>query len=320
MFAQPWAQFANRLGAPRRRPFRPINRNAITMTLQTSFAPLRCPPSVEDIGVHVEGRGTPIVLLHSSMSSRKQWRELTLRLRDSYRLIAVDLYGYGDTPPPQPGHFTIDDEVRLVGSVLASALRPHERFHLVGHSYGGVVALQLAQGLRHRLRSLALYEPIPFHLLPADAPVVSELHAVQREVEASLRKDDAGAGVASFVDYWSGRGAFARMPGDRRATLCKLLPKMALELRAVAAETTSAQSYRRITAPVCLMGGRDSPRAAHMSLAILAQLFPRARRSLVTAGHLAPATHPALVNPLIERFIRTVDDRLPSWNLDTWKP
>jgi pimeloyl-ACP methyl ester carboxylesterase len=268
-------------------------------------------------GVHIEGAGTPVVLLHSSLSSNKQWRALIERLRGSYRLIAIDLYGYGETPPPASGCFTLGDEVQLVRSVLESTLRTGERFHLVGHSYGGVVALQLAQGLPARLRSLTLYEPIPFHLLPAAEPVMDELLAIQRQVEASLAGHDAGAGVASFVDYWSGAGAFARMPGERRATLCRLLPKIALELRAVAAERTAAADYERVFAPVCLMGGRHSPRAAHVSLAALAKIFPHALYRLVNAGHLAPATHPELVNPFIERFIRATDDRLPTWNLDS---
>jgi pimeloyl-ACP methyl ester carboxylesterase len=251
------------------------------------------------------------------MSSNKQWRALVERLRGSYRLIAIDLYGYGATPPPAAGPFCLDDEVALVRSVLDSALRPDERFHLVGHSYGGVVALQFAPGLARRLRSLTLFEPIPFHLLPQSAPTMPELLAIQRQVEASLARQDAGAGVASFVDYWSGAGAFERMPDERRATLCRQLPKIALEMRAVAGETTVAAVYQRITAPVCLLGGRDSPPAAHAALAALAELFPRAQRRLVNAGHLAPATHPDLVNPLIERFIRAVDDRLPTWNLDS---
>ena len=273
-------------------------------------------------GVHIEGRGTPIVLLHSSMSSNKQWRELIGRLRDSYRLIAIDLYGYGSTPFPGTTRFTLDDEVALVRSVVSAALRPGERFHLVGHSYGGVIALQLGQGSPERLRSLTVYEPIAFHLMPRAEPVMAELLALQRQVEASMNRQDAGAGVARFVDYWSGAGAFARMPEECRATLCKLLPKMALELRAVAGETTTAERYLRIDAPVCLMGGRESPRAAHISLAVLAGLFPGAQHTLINAGHLAPATHPHLVNPVIERFVRTVDDRLPSWNLQTsiWNP
>jgi pimeloyl-ACP methyl ester carboxylesterase len=275
---------------------------------------LTTPP---EAGVHIDGAGTPIVLLHSSMSSNKQWRALIDRLRGSYRLIAIDLYGYGATPAPSTTSFSLDDEVTLVRSVLDAALRPDERFHLVGHSYGGVVALQYAPGLMRRLRSLTLFEPIPFHLLPRSAPTMPELLEIQRQVEASLAHEDAGAGVASFVDYWSGAGAFARMPEERRATLCRQLPKIALEMRAVAAETTAAAAYQRITAPVCLMGGRDSPPAAHAALAALAAVFPRAQRRLVNAGHLAPATHPDLVNPVIERFIRAADDRLPTWNLDS---
>jgi pimeloyl-ACP methyl ester carboxylesterase len=268
------------------------------------------------VGVHIEGHGTPIVLLHSSMSSKKQWRELIQRMSGSYRLIAIDLYGYGDTPSPAAGHFALEDEVRLVQSVLESALQANERFHLVGHSYGGVIALELMQGQPARVRSLSLFEPIPFHLLPAGDPVVADMRAVQGDVEASLRKDDAGSGVASFVDYWSGPGTFARMPEERRATLCRQLSKMAMELRAVAGATTPAESYRRIAAPTCLMGGRESPPAARLALAVLADLIPQAQQCQVAAGHLAPATHPALVNPIIERFIRTVDDRLPTWNLN----
>jgi len=290
--------------------------------MNASLASLPCPTALQKAGVLIEGSGTPIVLLHSSMSSKKQWRELIQSLRDSYRLIAIDLYGYGDTPNPVGKGFTLDDEVRLVRSVLESALQPGERFHLVGHSYGGVVSLQLARAMPRQLRSLTVYEPIAFHLLPHSDPVVAELLAIQRQVEASLAWHDAGAGVAAFVDYWSGRGAFARLPEERRALFCRQLPKIAMELRAVAGDPTSAASYQRIDAPICLMRGRDSPCAAHVSFAALAAVFPQAQRRLVNAGHLAPATHPALVNPLIERFIRTVDDRLPTWNLDHnfWYP
>ena len=47
----------------------------------------------DHIGLRVEGCGPPIVLLHSSMSSKSQWRELIESLRDRYRLIAIDLLG-----------------------------------------------------------------------------------------------------------------------------------------------------------------------------------------------------------------------------------
>jgi len=157
------------------------------------------------------------------------------------------------------------------------------------------------------LRSLTLFEPILFHLLPDHDPVVAELLAVRRQVEASLRGGDFFRGTAAFVDYWSGRGAFSRMPPERQASLSKLLPKTLLEIRAVAGATPRGDNYRRIDVPTCLMTGRLSPRAAHLASEILASLIPQARELQVDAGHMAPATHPQLVNPLIERFIHAVE-------------
>src|SRR5262245_51414320 len=70
-------------------------------------------------GFRVEGRGRPVVLLHSSMGSKGQWRPLFERMRRSHRLIAIDLHGYGSTPMPSDDRpFTLQHEVRLVESVL----------------------------------------------------------------------------------------------------------------------------------------------------------------------------------------------------------
>ena len=260
------------------------------------------------VGSRIEGHGAPVVLLHSSMSSKGQWRKLIQRMRDRHRLIAIDLHGYGETSLTRSADcFTLNDEVRLVESVLTSALQTGERFHLVGHSYGGVVALQLAQEQPQRVRSLSLFEPISFHLLPDRDPGLAELHSLRRQVEASLKIDDACGGAACFIDYWSGRGTFSQMPENRRAAMCRLLPKTALEFQAVAREALRGDAYRRIVAPTCLIAGRWSPRPAHAAISILAGLLPHARQHQVAAGHMAPVTHPALVNPIIERFIRTVD-------------
>ena len=118
--------------------------------------------AADGVGLRIEGSGPAVVLLHSSMSSKSQWRELIESLRDRYRLIAIDLLGYGESPMPGDG-YSLADEVSLVESVLARELRPHEQFHLIGHSYGGVVALQLAaQSQSQRLRSLTCSSPSPF--------------------------------------------------------------------------------------------------------------------------------------------------------------
>ena len=199
-------------------------------------------------GVRIEGRGPPIVLLHSSMSSKSQWRELIESLRNRYRLIAIDLLGYGESAMPGDG-YSLRDEVRLVESVLARELQPGEPFHLIGHSYGGIVALQLAAQARpRRVRSLSLFEPIAFHLLPAGDPDLAELEAVRSEIAERLNAGDAHGAASRFVDCWSGAGAFAQLREERQSTLAAQVPKVLLEYRAVADETGIA---RPIVASMC---------------------------------------------------------------------
>ena len=112
-----------------------------------------------------------IVLLHSSMSSKAQWATLSTQLADKYRCIPLDLLGYGAAPFPAgagPDYVhTLAHEAEAINAALATELAPGEPFHLVGHSYGGASALHLARQAPERVLSLALHEPVAFHLLPA---------------------------------------------------------------------------------------------------------------------------------------------------------
>lgn len=259
------------------------------------------------IGLRIEGSGPPIVLLHSSMSSKSQWRELIESLRDRYRLIAIDLLGYGESATPG-NSYSLRDEVDLVESVLARELQPGEQFHLIGHSYGGIIALQLAaQERQQRVRSLSLFEPIAFHLLPDRDPDRAELEAVRREISGLLDAGDAHGGAACFVDCWSGAGAFAQLREERQSVLASQVPKILLEYRAVADEARNAAAYRRIDVPMCLVAGRWSPEVAQRLTTIFTEILPHASYFEVSAGHMAPITHPELVNPIFEQFLRAVD-------------
>ena len=45
------------------------------------------------------GTGNPVVLIHSSVSGNQQWQSLSEALKDCHRVLAVNLFGYGDTTP-----------------------------------------------------------------------------------------------------------------------------------------------------------------------------------------------------------------------------
>src|SRR5688572_26435882 len=104
-----------------------------------------------------EGQGQPVVLIHSSVSANRQWRALSETLRDRYRVLAVNLYGYGETTPwPGTSPQSLHSQAQLVTALCEDLGTP---IHLVGHSFGGSVALKSAALLGCRVGALVLLEP-----------------------------------------------------------------------------------------------------------------------------------------------------------------
>src|SRR5512146_2703762 len=98
------------------------------------------------------GTGPAVICIHAGAGSSSQWRSLTERLADRFRVIACDMSGCGRSPETAPGvRYTLDEEVSFLGPVFESG---GGSFHLVGHSFGGAVALKAALRHRGRLRSL----------------------------------------------------------------------------------------------------------------------------------------------------------------------
>ena len=111
-------------------------------------------------------RGDTVVLLHSSASSARQWQPAVAALQAHFSVHAIDFHGHGARPDWQGGAaMTLADEVALVEPLLEQA----GGAHLIGHSYGGAVALKLATRLPALVRSVVAYEPVLFGLLHGDA-------------------------------------------------------------------------------------------------------------------------------------------------------
>src|SRR6266508_653793 len=95
------------------------------------------------VGFEASGAGEPVILVHSSVSGRQQWRSLTGELASRFQVVAVDLFGYGESsswPPRRPQ--TLTDQAELVlGLFQHLGRRP---LALVGHSFGGAVAMKAA--------------------------------------------------------------------------------------------------------------------------------------------------------------------------------
>jgi pimeloyl-ACP methyl ester carboxylesterase len=247
------------------------------------------------------GAGPALVCLHCSASTSGQWRPLMDLLADRYRVIAPDLYGSGRSPPwPGERPMWLDDQIAFLAPAFE---RAGERFHLVGHSYGGAIALKAALGLRPRLASLVLYEPVLFSVLLEHAPQ----SAAAREIMA-VRDDTAHLGPEAvaerFIDYWMGAGTWKETPESRRASLTAAVRTMKPEWHSAFNEPTPLEAFAALDVPALLMTGTASTAAARAVARLAGGVLPRVRvEEIEGLGHMAPVTHPGEINARIERFL-----------------
>jgi pimeloyl-ACP methyl ester carboxylesterase len=246
-----------------------------------------------------------VVCLHASASTGRQWRALQSRLSGRHRVFTPDLYGAGDAPPwPGRRGLTLADEVALLEPVFLAA---GESFHLVGHSYGGAVALQAALAEPGRVRSLVLIEPVLFGLLLAEdpgQPAVHEILALRDDTGAATQRGALDSAAERFIDYWMGRGTWACTPSPRREAAAQAMPAVSAEWSALFNETTPLRGYSSLRVPTLLVVGSQSPAPARSVTRLLTQTLPDVTTlELDGVGHMAPVTHPGLVNAAIEAHI-----------------
>ena len=94
--------------------------------------------------VHYEvlGRGRPVILLHGMIGSWRYWVPLLQRLQQSYRLYAIDLFGFGDSAK-NPAQFMLDRQAALVQAFMDEMGLPKAAF--IGHGFGALVAVEFAR-------------------------------------------------------------------------------------------------------------------------------------------------------------------------------
>jgi pimeloyl-ACP methyl ester carboxylesterase len=246
------------------------------------------------------GAGPAVILIHSSASGLRQWRALTDNLKDRYRVIAVNLFGYGSTSPwPSARPLTLADQAELVAA--ADALVP-EPVALVGHSLGGAVALEAAARLGDRVRVVIVFEPILFGHLQAHGPAdaYDEIAKLARRFNELAQAGDWNAAGEWFIDYWARPGTWAAMPDERRQNTLAMLRPVVHEWAMATTGLRPLEGWRAITAPVHVIRAADSRAPTRAIVALLAQTFPGWHlHEVPSGGHMAPLARSDLVNPVI---------------------
>lgn len=258
-----------------------------------------------DIDIMQAGSGPTVILVHSSVAGARQWRRLMSDLEGRFHLIAINLFGYGSTPAwSDPSSQTLEDQARLVEEVVP---KNNGKFSLIGHSFGGSVAMKAATKLGSCIDNLILLEPNPFYLL--------EQHDRREAFAESMQlrnciKECGSAGewlkaAEKFADYWGGSGTWSTTPDERKATFAEALKPNFHEWDAVMDETTSLQEWVEVLPKNTVVASAQETVRPIREIVELMQKNCSAWRyeQISEGGHMAPLTRPDIVNPLVASIL-----------------
>ena len=247
-----------------------------------------------------------VIALHCSGAGASQWRGFAEALGSRYEVLAPEHYGCESRGPWTGEHaFTLADEAARAIALIDDG---EANVHLVGHSYGGGVALHVALARPGRIASMALYEPSAFHLLRQmggpGAEAYAEIAGVARRICHGVVTGDYRGAVAAFVDYWNGPGSWDTLRPPVQNALIRWVPKGPLDFRALMDEPTPASAYRGLNFPVLTLRGEHAPTPTRVIAEGLSELLPASRLTVIGgAGHMGPLTHAPEVCALMVRHI-----------------
>jgi pimeloyl-ACP methyl ester carboxylesterase len=254
------------------------------------------------LGYISEGQGASIVIVHGGSQRATDWARVASYLVDRFTVVRIDRSLYAKTRPL--ARHSMEREVDDLGAVLAQIETP---VVLVGHSSGGVVALESALRYPAKLAGLLLYEPP----VADDRPVGGEPLV---RAEAAIARGDHSAALEIFLKeivqfspwfVWLIR----HIPFAWRHW-CELAPEQIADCRALESLGIGLERYRALDVPTLLLGGASSPTHLRRRLDSLSGVLPRSRITIVPRwGHVANIRSPEKLAKFVADFVISCNEQ-----------
>ena len=244
-----------------------------------------------------EGSGPTLLLLHGIGSNSRSFRHQLADLSDGCLVVAWDMPGYGQSDdPPQP--FSMADLADAAASLLDDLGTPSA--HVLGHSFGGVVAQMLVHRHRDRVASLVLADTNPGGgSLPEperSARMRQRLDAIANQTPREIAEARAPALVSA--------AASPRLLAELTDIMAEIRPG-GYAAAAVALGTTDlTDRLADVRVPTLVVCGELDQVTPPDTSRLLAQRIPDARLAIIPgAGHASNQERPAEFNSVVRAFL-----------------
>jgi len=260
------------------------------MTTVTTVMPTR-DVTIGDTFVRISGEGFPLVFVHGFTTTSEFWREQAEEFSQAYRVIRINLPGYGTSPTARGYH--LEDFVEDVARVFREL--SIEKAVLIGLSMGGIVAQKFALKHRQLVKALVLVDTTS-HGIGPDATAnaflaVAEKRGLKKAVQ-DLSDMSFGSSASPALLEWARREVIQTPEFVARAAVRSLND----------ADTRSSLS--QIKVPTLVIAGEEDRVTPPQESEILAKGIGDSTLSLIPgAGHFSMLEKPAAFNRVLRRFL-----------------
>lgn len=254
--------------------------------------------------------GPAVIFLHGFGDSLATWNDIKNAMSDEYQLYCIDLKGFGYSSKPKDGKYSVSDQAEIITEFIARCSL--KRVILIGHSFGGAVALFTYMNFHNNptnpiekivlIDSAGYNQKLPFFITILRTPIINalvlNLLPSEFQAEYTLRKliyDESKLTKDKILRY----SFFYNMPGSQNAlvqTAKQILPENHEEI---------IGQFKLINVPTLIIWGRNDPiMPLKNAFKFQADISNAQVRIIDKCGHIPQEEKPEETAKAIVEFLR----------------